>query len=357
MTEVLSSLRLNTKDKLLQVIAANGRPFADISELRDAWGPFPPSFNELVKALWGLQKQGEIKFKEHRQGGVSLLTNIRLSRGIDTRVFRANESRGRHRVGKDYTDPNSHHWIAQGGPIERTQITMEVPVTDIYVPHGPKPKDKSSWTKYVAAVKPERVRPILPLLAAGVDRPIGIQKQLGFSSPRITTLVTRGEQLGWLTKEKISNGVRLHLTDEGARLAAEPFIDERPVASDGSRRGRPRKTDTPTQYPQVDTTREYPDILQTDAPIAEVAAAARRDSESTPATVMTTAWPRIIDVVELEKYPLISELMTKEAKLAAYEGAAALLEGFDADLALSLLDKIRITPLESEVIAFVRSLR
>jgi len=49
--------------------------------------------------------------------------------------------------------------------------------------------------------------------------------------------------------------------------------------------------------------------------------------------------------------------MGKEERLLAYEAAAKLLEGFDADLALSLLEKIQITPLESEVIIFIRSLR
>lgn len=351
---------VGTKDKVLQVIAAHGFPIRDIDELRELWGPFPPNPRELTRILWDLQKQGEVKFQEIKAGRDSLLTKIRLSRGISTAVFRTNESRGRHPIGVDLTDPSAHSHIARGGPIERTHIMKETPVTETY-PHGRDAQPGSDWTKYVNGIKPDRVRPILPLIAQHVDRPVLIQKETGYSSPRITTLVTRGVELGWITKEKIEPGpgikpgVRLHLTDEGRRLADEPFIDDRSEAQKsryGSKASASIASDTPTQYPNTDTPVGYSgDLYLPTEP------ATTEPDTIAPATMSTAQWPRIIDVVELEKYPLISDLMTKETRLAAYEQAAALLEGFDQDLALTLLEKIQLSALEKEVIAFVRSLR
>lgn len=348
----MTDTHVRTKDKILQILGSHGRPVYDILELRELWGPFAPRPRELTRVLWDLQKQGEVKFKERKHGRDSVLSDIRLSRGIDTTVFRANESRGRHPVGKDLTDPQHHHWIAKGGPIERIRLPREeTPMVATYTAHGPKPKDNSKWLDYVDKINPNRVRPILPLIAAGIDRPISIQKKLGYSSARITSLVSRGEKLGWVTKEKLDNGVRVSLTEEGARLASELFID------DGKGRGPSprRKTDTPTQYPaEIITPPTTPaETLIPDAIPTEMIA----DAMGLPVEPPAIKFPRIIDVVELEKYPIISDLMTKEARIAAYEQAAALLEGFDQDLALSLLEKIQLTPLETEVIAFLRSLR
>lgn len=59
---------------------------------------------------------------------------------------------------------------------------------------------------------------------------------------------------------------------------------------------------------------------------------------------------------DLAKYPLMAGLKQKAAKLAAYERAALELDGFDEELALSLLEKIQLTDLEKEVCRFLEAL-
>lgn len=96
----------SVKQKALALITAGG-PIRDIDDLRGRWGLGAPSPYDLTKALWALQKSGDITFYERKQGKDSLLTQIKLPKGTTHRALKA-KSNGHHPVGKDMTDPKRH---------------------------------------------------------------------------------------------------------------------------------------------------------------------------------------------------------------------------------------------------------
>jgi len=212
---------------------------------------------DISRALWSLKKSGDITFYERKSGKDSILSAIKLTRGVTAKPMRNGASKGHHPVGKDMTDPRNHPIITEGGPVvsnATSQPAPEVVPTPVYVP-------------------PVVEEPVLPRYAKP-EPPAQNMKPV---------------------------------TDEESETPQKPI---RSTDADMGSHTQGSSSDTHTQY---------------------------RDGD-----------------VDKTKFPRIADLMTKEARLAAYEAAAQLLEETDAEMALALLEKIQLTDLEKEVIRFVR---
>ncbi len=142
---------------LARTIAEDG-PFSDVGALIDAFGKRTtddrrPVFDNVVKALWSLQKQGEITFSQssnstpsrgHHGPASGSLTRIRALPSLYRRLGIAETSRDWpptvpgpqpvHKVGKDYTDANRHGSVAVGGPIERRVVDRPIPEPGLVTP-------------------------------------------------------------------------------------------------------------------------------------------------------------------------------------------------------------------------------
>jgi len=105
--------------------------------------------HNVAHVLWPLSRENLVTFLERKQGPrrTSALTNVRITeRGVEkarellgapvaassvgkVHQARAKDSRGRHAVGRDMTDPSQHGSVAVGGPVER--IKKENPLDGV----------------------------------------------------------------------------------------------------------------------------------------------------------------------------------------------------------------------------------
>jgi len=238
--------------------------------------------HNIAHVLWPLSKENLVTFLERKgPSKSSVLTNIRLTEsGADRARRLLGESddlpgsskpkiihprgvgRGRHAVGQDMTNYRQHAAVAVGGPIE-TRHEKETVLDG--VPFVVLPEEEAA-----------RYRAMPRRHASGVERTAELNQQ---------------------------NPIDAETTE----------VD-----------GKSTAADTPPQYLNGDTPREYP-----------IVAAAR-------------TWADF--EAHREEYPNIVAVLSKKSRIARYQQAAELLEEDEAEIAITLLEKVKITPLEEEII-------
>lgn len=80
------------------------------------------SMDEVSRAVWSLQGDGEVTFYERFIDGKSHISSIKLAAGVRAKKPPTVKS-SRHPVGTDMTDPKNHKAVAVGGPIESVKLT------------------------------------------------------------------------------------------------------------------------------------------------------------------------------------------------------------------------------------------
>lgn len=344
------------KDRILVVLANGTCP--DILTLSERLGG-SVNIQMLTAAVWSLQKQALVTFKERKAGHNSLLLKIRLVQGVTHDYRRSNDSTGRHPIGKDLTDPKNHHWIAQGGPIEHIKVEpiIEVPqMATEPIPQNMKPETathrriggfttsgdpNSRYAKELAGLNDKLLYPVLRAISEGAQTPADVQRFIKRSSARATILSKAAEGKGWITRTKIKGtrgtSLLLELTTIGRGELLTHWTD-----SDIDERSRPGKSpevqvisaEANDMAMEPDTHTQYPEEI---APVDK----SERDAE--------------VAIDAINEYPLIAELMTRAAGFSKYEQAATILETIDPDAALLLLEKVKLTDLEKEVVRYLRN--
>lgn len=130
----------------------------------------------------------------------------------------------------------------------------------------------------------------------------------------------------WALQKQALVGFRERKSGRGVRFSALYAIHLTP---DGAALDRQRRTISLPAIPEEEVAQPLPEV---------------DEEEPEPAQPFWT----------LADYPLIRDLMTKAVRAVVLRQAADLLEaGGEVDLALSVLDRVTLTPLEEEVVAFV----
>lgn len=236
--------------------------------------------HHVAHVLWPLSKENMVHFVERKGRGTSVLTNIRITQrgtekamellGMDadgltgtSRMWKSSvpgTGRAAHAVGTDMTEARNHPAVAVGGPVSKS-LQKENPLDS--VPFVVLSEEEA--THYRA--KPVRQQ-----------------------TPRVEEVPSSstGEDL--------------------------PFAHTSPPVSAALADGG---TDTPPQYPKLDTPQEY--SRETARPNAAA-------------------------------FPHIAAVLAKAERVARFTRAAELLGDEEADLAIQILEKVKISPLEEEII-------
>jgi len=105
------------KKKVVAYLTSHGvQP--DLERVHDLTGG---SMDEVSRAVWSLQGDGEVTFYERFIDGKSHISSIKLAAGVRAKKPPTIKST-RHPVGVDMTDPKNHKAVAVGGPIEVTTL-------------------------------------------------------------------------------------------------------------------------------------------------------------------------------------------------------------------------------------------
>jgi len=309
------------KDQVLEVLYAEGRQDAAnlLGKLRSK--DVSPTMQELTAAIWSCQKQGWVAFREsHSQHG-SVLTNIKLTpagrqRAIDNRgtpykqaATRVNGPSVRegghsdslrhgatHAIGVDKTSPFHHTSRTTGGEIERhrpVQFSKREGVVCGW--------DKEAW----------------PCMTA--------QKW------------TKAEQNARPVEMREGPGqVRIQRVE-----ASQPSV-------------QPRQNEKPGEWTRF-TDEVDPAMEAVMAKVDEVGfenVGEPVTGEETPPIV----FPKIVDVIDWSQYPLMSAAFERDKKAAKYRAAAEILQDDDPDAAVELLEKVKFSELEQEVVRLLAEL-
>lgn len=224
------------KTQVLAVVTKHGQQ-PDLLSIQEQLDNHPP-MQDISRAVWALQKQGELTFYERKKGRDSILTQIKLPKGHSSMVHKTGSGPVKA-VGRDMTEARHQPAIAPGGPIEHI---------------------------------PARAEPI---------------KQKTIQGPTYT-LVT----------------------------------------------------------PAVVTKPSLGPLPQNEKPAPPVVVEPKKPTYDVDGAVWLT---------RLEKdSPLIFALLERAEKRSSYETAAKALEGIDDEMALELLSKVSLTPLEDEVVRYAR---
>jgi len=117
------------KKKVVAYLTSHGvQP--DLERVHDLTGG---SMDEVSRAVWSLQGDGEVTFYERFIDGKSHISSIKLAAGVRAKKPPTIKST-RHPVGVDMTDPKNHKAVAVGGPIEVTTLTAPTTTTQ----YGPR---------------------------------------------------------------------------------------------------------------------------------------------------------------------------------------------------------------------------
>lgn len=236
------------KAQVLTIIKTHGTQ-PDLLSIQEHLDGRPPMI-DISKAVWSLQKQGELTFYERKHGKDSVVTQIKLPKGHRAIHHKVGGGKAGP-VGRDMTEARYQPAVAPGGPVE-------------HIPPRPEP------IKQDIVPTPVYQAPPTPVVAP---------------APRYA--------------------------------AAEP----------------PRQNEKPI----------------TDAMLRQ---------EYTPRPVNGYDVDGAVWLTKLEKdYPMIFGLLERADKRSSYEAAAKTLEGIDDEMALELLGKVSMEPLEEELVRYVRATR
>jgi len=113
------------KKKVVAYLTSHGvQP--DLERVHDLTGG---SMDEVSRAVWSLQGDGEVTFYERFIDGKSHISNIKLAAGVRAKKPPTIKST-RHPVGVDMTDPKNHKAVAVGGSIESVRLENTVLVAE-----------------------------------------------------------------------------------------------------------------------------------------------------------------------------------------------------------------------------------
>ena len=263
--------------------------------------------HNVAHVMWPLSKENKITFLERKERGKSFLTNIKITeRGAATvrellgmevkaadvgRVIpagRGQRIRAAHAVGQDMTDFRRHGAVAVGGPIEH-------------------------------ALQKETVLDSVPFVILDEEE----AKQYRETPSRTIKQRTASSSTDGETAVEVSG--------------KSTEVDEKPAEADGMA----ASTDTHTEYP--------------DDPRARLAAeaAARAGTESDYAAMAEeqlgrAQWQGF--TFRPERFPQIAAVLAKREKVQRYRLAAETLADDEPEIAIQLLSKVEISPLEEEII-------
>jgi hypothetical protein len=386
------------KDMVLTALFRNGMA-QDVSTLVDWTKGMDHGLNpvETTKLLWALQKQSLVRFKERRVGHSKYLYKIELT------------TQGTALMRERFPAPVRKAPVERFNTPTKPQVVpapaYEVPAEPRYSAPPPPPQNTKSFTDEErtdasagksaevqgrerevdthtqyrpegrtnlypnskgagGVVSMERsMRGVEALLNAGGEaEQATLSKQLGLASGAITVMFRAAEQWGWVEYVKGTRPLVARITESGRRAVAEKRALEGPMTTEVS--NQIAQAIQPMRVVARDFVDETPkaeewkrsDDRYTDPDDYRVKE--QEDQRRAAAEVPTTVPGLIID---LGDFPLIRDLMGKEARIKRYEAAAALLmeDGDDTgagEMAMALLEKIQVTDLEKEVIRYVRAI-
>lgn len=242
---VASEITLGSQRLRLARLIAEEGPFESVEALVLALGrglspDKKPHFDNIVKTVWSLQRQGEVTFTQSSNSpsrgshGASAgsLRRITALPALYRRLGMTEKARSWpptvpgpqpvHKVGKDFTDANRHGPVAIGGPVERRYVDRPIPEPGLVTPDdsttvhpvGVDPTDHHTQPDETYEVPVIPVPPEYPILAAIRDR-VAAQRQ----AKEAADLILRAAEL--LSADKAET-----LLDQAARLVHETALTD-----------------------------------------------------------------------------------------------------------------------------------
>jgi hypothetical protein len=303
------------KDQILELLYRhNKQDAANLLGLVRAISPTERSvtMQELTAAIWSCQKQGWVAFRENHGAHGSALTNIKLTPSGRNRAI---ELRG-----------TPHKAVAERatGPSFREQGHAD------NISHGATHSvgiDKTNYRHHTSRAQgdePEKHRPVQFSQREGIV--CSWDKEAW--PCMVAQKWTRDEQRAQPIQMMEGPGqVRITRIVEAPRRVVDP----------------PHQNENP-EYPNP----EYPN------PEYPVESSPVEETPDAPSTEVVI--PTIADVIAWDQYPLMSALHERNKKAAKYRAAAELLQDDDPEAAVELLEKVKFSELEEEVVRLLQEL-
>lgn len=305
--------------------------------------------NNTTRALWELQKQEMVTFKEARDG----LYKIRLTEKAAA-LFRRKEPKAREPI------------VQVKAPTPQPKVVPSVPYT---VPEPP---------RYASPPPPaQNTKSFIDENAAEVQHAEYLRNTSGKDAVVDTHTEYRGDESYNVYPDKKGRSGAISMRVAGRLLMGLDQIGGTGTRIDAAKavgistNSRPtvigkalehwgwiRRVDdkiaiTPDGYMALENYRKEIGVDTPPMPVVarDVPEKSFEELEAEDAAHERIAGPN------LDNYPLIKDLMGKEGRLAKYQQAAEILNDDSemTDIVLALLEKIQLTDLEREVIRFVRT--